>query len=132
MKKCHLSIVSSVDGNENTFSYAASYKRSAFSGVLCYEENGARVEMRFEKGAILIRREGDYGLNVVLKEGERTEGLLFVAGASGAVQVETTRAKYSLTETSVLASLKYRLIFQAETQEMSLRIKASCVNSEES
>lgn len=131
MKKGFLTIASAVDGKENTFTYEAEIELSAFSGVLRYEENGTRVELRFTKDEVRIDRKGDYGLSLCLKEGERTEGTLSVAGADGTIWVRASRVGYSIGKNSILASLKYSMIFKDEIQEMSLRIKASCDNSEE-
>lgn len=131
MKKCFLTIVSSVDGKENTFSYEAELELSASSAVLRYSEECGKTKLHFEKGEARIERKGDYGLSLCLKEGERTAGMLSVAGSDGKIEVLTARVGYSIGKNSLLASLKYSMLFENEIQEMSLRIKASCDNSEE-
>ncbi len=131
MKKCFLTIASAVDGKENTFSYEAELELSASSAVLRYMEEGGETELRFEKGEAQIERRGDYGLSLRLKEGERTRGTLSVAGADGEIEVQAARVGYSIGKNSLLASLKYSMLFENEIQEMSLRMKASCDYSEE-
>ena len=131
MKKCFLTIASAVDGKENTFSYEAELEISASSAVLRYGEEGGETELRFEKGEAQIERTGDYGLSLRLKEGERTRGTLSVAGADGNIEVQAARVGYSIGKNSLLAFLKYSMLFENEIQEMSLRLKASCDNSEE-
>ena len=125
MKTCVLTIVSSVDGKENTFSYEAKIEIGAGFVALYYEEDGANTQIRFEAGVASIVRTGDYGLSLRLKEGERTQGALSVAGAGGTITVDTSRVGYSLGNNSLLAMIKYSMLFEKEKQEMSLRIKAS-------
>lgn len=131
MKKCFLTIVSAVDGKENTFSYEAELKLSASSAVLRYGEEGGETELCFEKGEARIERKGDYGLSLCLKEGKRTAGTLSVAGSDGKIEVQAARVGYFIGKNSLLAFLKYSMLFENEIQEMSLRIKASCEHSEE-
>ncbi len=125
MKTCVVTIVSSVDGKENTFSYAAKIAFSAGLVTLYYEEDGATTQLSLTEGEARIVRTGEYGLSLRLKEGERTQGTLSVAGAGGRIEVEASRVAYSLGNNSLLAMIKYSMLFEKEKQEMSLRIKAS-------
>ncbi len=131
MKACILNVVSTVDGKENTFSYQATLELSDCSALLRYKEEGAETEIYFAGNEARIEKRGEYGLSLCLKEGERTKGALTVAGSLGAIEVQTVRVGYSVRKNSLLAVLKYAMIFEKEIQEMSLRIKASYDYSEE-
>ena len=131
MKTCVLTIVSTVDGKENTFSYSAEIE--FLEGFVClrYEEEGGETQLRLREGEASIVRKGAYGLSLILKEGERGKGLLTVAGSTGEIEVLANRIGYSIGKNSLLAIVKYSMFFEKEIQEMSLRIKASYDNSEE-
>ena len=131
MPKCSLTIVTDVDGQESVFSSKAEMDITPLSAYLRYRQDGANVVLRFENRAVYIDREGDYGMQLTLKEGKSLTGKLVFNGNEGVFPVQSERVAYSITEKSLLASLHYRLLFDGGAQDMKLRINARETYSEE-
>ena len=124
MKKCRVTITTSVDGQENTIAKEGEMELSLASATLIYrEENGAtRIFVESEKAE--IERIGDYTMRLYLIRGELTEGEIGLGGSSGNIQSFTHRIQYSVTEKSLMLSLRYDLTISGEVQKMQIRLNA--------
>ena len=124
MKKCRVTITTSVDGQENTIAKEGEMELSLASATLIYrEENGVtRIFVESEKAE--IERIGDYTMRLYLIRGELTEGEIGLGGSSGNIQSFTHRIQYSVTEKSLLLSLRYDLMISGEVQKMQIRLNA--------
>lgn len=124
MRKCRVTITTSVDGQENTIAKEGEMELSLASATLIYrEENGAtRIFVESEKAE--IERIGDYTMRLYLIRGELTEGEIGLGGSSGNIQSFTHRIQYSVTEKSLLLSLRYDLMISGEVQKMQIRLNA--------
>ena len=127
MKKCKVTITTSVDGQENTITRDGEMTLSMGEVTLVYrEENGAtRIHLQGESAD--IERIGDYTMRLGLKRGEWTDGEIGLGGSSGQIQSFTHRVQYSVTEYSVLALMRYDLLISGEVQKMQIRLTAKYV-----
>lgn len=123
MQACDVTIVTTVDGRESSIVRKGELSL-ALPATLRYAEEDATVTVTFDRATATIVRTGDYGLSLRLVQGETTEGSLGLGGAAGAIQAQTTRVGYAVGENSLLATLRYALVFGTERQEMRLRISA--------
>lgn len=124
MQKCRVSVVSSADGQENAIVRVGEMQIDGLGCTLRYFDEAAVVEIALQGGAATIVRCGDYEMRLVLCNGETREGTLGILGAEGKVWTKTHRVKYSISECSVLLSVRYDLLFGKEKQEMKIRIYA--------
>lgn len=124
MLPCNLTIVTSADGKESTFSQNAKMELSPLSAILCYNQSDACVCIRLEKGQVFIERRGDYTLRLTLAEGETRPGAIGLSDAEGKIMVTTHRIGYTIKERSFLLSMKYTLHFDGGSQEMKIRLVA--------
>ena len=131
MKKGFLTIVTTVDGTESRFSSKAEMEISSVSAVLCYKETNAIITITVDRNEVLIERKGDYDMHLLLRENERTNGVLSIAGNEGNIEIFTERLAYSIGKNSLLMQIYYTLIFGKEKQDMRLRINASQTSLEE-
>lgn len=124
MKPCHLTIATTVDGQETSVSRTGELSLSPFSAKLCYREENALVCLEWKNRVLKIERAGDYTLRLVLKESKTTEGAIGVSGAEGEVRTHTYRLACSQQKQSFLLSAHYALIFGEEAQDMKIRLLA--------
>lgn len=131
MQNCSLTIVTDVDGEETTFSCKAEMELTPFSARLRYMQNDAVTVLFFKNQTVTVAREGDYCMQLTLKEGQTLDGKLILNGNEGIFPVQTQKVAYVITEKSLLASLHYKLLFDGGAQEMKLRLNARETYSEE-
>ena len=124
MKKCRVTITTVVDGQENTIVREGEMELSTLTTTLIYREENASTRIRLENERAEIERIGDYTMRLNLIRGEMTEGEIGLGGSSGAIQSLTHRIQYSVTEKSLLLSLRYDLIISGEVQKMQIRLTA--------
>ena len=124
MNNCKITITTAVDGQETTVVREGVLSLDLSLISLAYREENAEIFLCFRGEQASIERKGDYGLRLVLKEGEQSEGEIGIGGSNGKMMTYTHRVAYSVTKNSLLASLKYDLLFGDEKQEMRLRIMA--------
>ncbi len=124
MSICRLSIITAVDGKENRAQFMGKLQRDNGGIRLRYREENAEVSLLIEEKTAWIKREGDYALNLRLREGERTEGSLRIGGSAGKILTETHFLNCEVKENEVEITLGYALLFDKEAQEMRLTITA--------
>lgn len=118
MQKCTLTLLTAADGRETRESHTAEMELNGSSALLRYEESGASVCISLRKGEASIEREGEYGMNLPLREGVTTQGVLTLGGASGTLDAYTERVEYAVKPTGLFFRLQYSLLFDKERQEM--------------
>ena len=97
--------------------------QSCLTTLIYREDNAAtRIHLKDEKAE--VERIGDYTMRLLLIRGELTDGEIGLGGSSGGIQSFTHRVQYSITEQSLLLSLKYDLIISGEIQKMQIRLTA--------
>lgn len=124
MKRCRVTIMSAVDGEEREFSCEGTLDLSSRTVQLRYAEEKAAVSLILDGETAQVERHGDYSLRLFLKRGEARDGTLVLGGNEGQIRAFTHRVAYSIGQDSLLASLHYDLLFGADRQEMKLRILA--------
>ena len=124
MKKCRVTITTVVDGQENTITREGEMDLSLASATLIYREDNAATRIHLKDEKAEVERIGDYTMRLRLIRGELTDGEIGLGGSSGGIQSFTHRVQYSITEQSLLLSLKYDLIISGETQKMQIRLTA--------
>ena len=122
MKACKVTITTNTDGQENTIVREGEMEAVASCVTIVYREENALVSMRLQQETAEIERKGDYSLRLRLERGVLHKGELGLGGSCGEIEAFAHTIQYSVTETSVLASLHYDLLFGAEKQEISLRL----------
>ena len=121
MKACKVTITTKTDGQENTIVREGEMEATASCVTIAYKEEDALVSMRLQNETAEIERQGDYSLRLRLERGVLHKGELGLGGSCGEIETFAHAIQYSVTETSVLASLRYDLLFGTEKQEISLR-----------
>ncbi|MBQ2768706.1 MAG: DUF1934 domain-containing protein [Clostridia bacterium] len=124
VKKCRLTIITSVDGQETEFSTEGELVLSVKESCVRYCQDGSVVELCMQGETARIKRFGDYSLFLELRRGERTKGRLGIGGSEGEIEVDTHKVAYSQSKDSFLAVLHYDLLIGVERQKMKLRILA--------
>ena len=124
MKKCSVTITSSVDGRENSFHLNGEMELSAFGATLHYKDGEAFVSLELQGEKAEIERNGDYTLKICLERGRVCNGVLGIGGNEGAIQSLAHKISYSVKDGSLLAVLHYDLLLGDEPQKMKLRIMA--------
>ncbi len=127
MKKCRLTIITSVDEQETEFATEGELVLSAREGRLRYRQDGSVIELCLKGETATIKRFGDYTLSLELRRGERTKGKLGIGGNEGELEVDTHKVAYSQGKDSFLAVLHYDLLIGIERQKMKLRILARTI-----
>ena len=122
METCLLTIITVTDGKKSEVTKRGQCLLSPTLTQIEYEEENARVSVRFEKGEAHVLREGDYTLSLPLKKGTKTLGEIGINGAIGNVEIETSRIAYSQRENDFTLSLRYSLWLGTERQNMSIRL----------
>lgn len=121
---CKISITTTVDGEETQATREGSLRLSFTQSVLSYKEENAVVTLTMQADELEILRDGDYSMRLPLKRDTLTRGEIGVNGATGTVDIYTSRLLYSTTDNSLMLSLHYDLIFGKETQKMQIRLLA--------
>lgn len=122
MKACKVTIITNTDGQENTVVRDGCMELSLSQVFITYQEENAVVTLRLQGENAEIERKGDYSLHLNLKRGVLQDGQIGLGDSCGGVQTLAHRIQYSVTKNSVLASLRYDLLFGEEKQAMQLRI----------
>ena len=126
MQTCKFTITTAVDGEENTLIKQGSIDFSQEGVVLRYEDEGAKVCIRLQKGKADVLRQGDYSLSLPLEEGKTTDGRLGLGGADGTIAVQTYTVKYAKDGKVFKLALRYDLLFsREERQRMQLNLRAT-------
>lgn len=126
MQTCKFTIVTAVDGEENTLIKQGDIDISEDAVVLRYDEENARVCITLQKGKAHVVRQGDYSLSLPLEQGKNTEGVLSLGGSDGKIALQTYTVKYIRMGSVFKLSLRYDLIFsEEERQKMQLNVRAT-------
>lgn len=94
------------------------------SAKLRYFENGGKVSLHISNGQVTVAREGDYILQLLLKEGKKNRGIIGISGSEGEVETVTHKIGFAIKKNSLLMSMKYTLLFDSGKQEMHLKLVA--------
>jgi uncharacterized beta-barrel protein YwiB (DUF1934 family) len=132
MKNGRLSISTKIDGEEEiNSSYDARIILNTLSAEIHYEDGESSSSIFVGAHEVKILRNGEYTLELNLKEGETTISRIGFGGSIGEISTNTEKISYSLTENSVLLSLKYALAFsKEEIQKMKIRLMARIISEE--
>jgi uncharacterized beta-barrel protein YwiB (DUF1934 family) len=122
MKACKVTIITNTDGQENTVVRDGYMELSLSKVSITYQEENAVVSLRLQEENAEIERKGDYSLHLKLKRGKLEDGQIGLGGSCGKIQTLAHRIQCSVTKDSVLAALRYDLLFGEEKQEMQLRL----------
>ena len=125
MRKGTLNITTIIDGNKTEVEYAAQMRLQKDSVLLTYEDGGARVQITFENGVLQIDRQGDYQMQLTLKNGELVSGRLGIGGQSGEVATHTQKLTSKIKQGAWLCTAKYALLIGAQSQMTSVRMYAA-------
>lgn len=124
MKKCNVTIATTVDGRESKVSRQGECVLDRSKTEIRYREENAEVCVVFENGTAFITRAGDYSLKLQLRKGETLAGAIGIEGAEGEVYTRTTRLQYAYQEESFSLEARYELLTGGEPQKMRIRIVA--------
>ena len=124
MKNCRIKLSSTVDGKKTETAYEGQIEVLDNLITVSYAEEQAFVELRLMDKKVSMQRTGDYTLKLAFEKGKVCNGLLGIAGSEGALQTETTRLAYLVTDDSFMLTLHYKLLIGTETQDMRLRLDA--------
>jgi hypothetical protein len=122
IQTCKITLTTSADGKETQIVRTGSVFLSLSKSIVRYSDENAEFTLIFEKDSVKLERRGDYGLSLLLKQGEYSDGMLGFGGSNGNIRVYAHKINYSTGKDSLLASLHYDLIFGEERQEMKLRL----------
>ncbi len=121
---CKISITTTVDGEETQATRTGSLRISFSEIRLSYGEESGNVTLKIQKDRAEIMRSGDYSMRLPLHRERRTQGKIGVLGSEGDVEIYTKRLAYSTTDTSLMLSMHYDLIFGSDVQKMQIRLLA--------
>ena len=121
---CKISITTTVDGEETQATRTGSLRISFSEILLSYGEESGSVTLKIQKDRAEITRSGDYSMCLPLLRERRTQGKICVLGSEGDVEIYTKRLAYSTTDTSLMLSMHYDLIFGSDVQKMQIRLLA--------
>ena len=124
MQACKVTIATTVDGKTTEIVRDGEMSIENNGVKLRYTEENAQVLLCYEKGEVVIDRQGDYTMRLRMKKGETCDGVLGIGGSQGAIQTKTDRLAYSLKDDSFMLSLHYDLLIGNETQKMRIRLFA--------
>ncbi len=124
MKKCRLSITTSVNGEESSIIRQGTMELMPLSAKLFYQEDNARICVFVKDNSVRIQREGDYTLSLLLQESIKNQGSIGILGSEGGIEVFAHKVNYAIGRDSLMLSLHYDLLFGQEKQEMKLRLLA--------
>ena len=121
---CKISITTTVDGEETQATRTGSLRISFSEILLSYGEENAEVTLKIQNDRAEITRSGDYSMFLPLLREQRTQGKIGVLGSEGDVEIYTKRLAYSTTDTSLMLSMHYDLLFGKDVQKMQIRLLA--------
>lgn len=121
---CKISITTTVDGEETQATRTGSLRISFSEILLSYGEENGEVTLNIQNDRAEITRSGDYSMFLPLIREQRTQGKIGVLGSEGGVEIDTKRLAYSTTDSSLMLSMHYDLIFGGEVQKMQIRLLA--------
>lgn len=121
---CKISITTTVDGEETQATRTGSLRISFSEILLSYGEENGEVTLKIQNDRAEITRSGDYSMFLPLLREQRTQGKIGVLGSEGDVEIYTKRLAYSTTDSSLMLSMHYDLIFGGEVQKMQIRLLA--------
>lgn len=121
---CKISITTTVDGEETQATRMGSLRISFSEILLSYGEENGEVTLKIQNDRAEITRSGDYSMFLPLLREQRTQGKIGVLGSEGDVEIYTKRLAYSTTDTSLMLSMHYDLIFGSDVQKMQIRLLA--------
>ena len=121
---CKISITTTVDGEETQATRTGSLRISFSEILLSYGEENGEVTLKIQNDRAEITRSGDYSMRLPLLRERRTQGKIGVLGSEGDVEIYTKRLAYSTTDTSLMLSMHYDLIFGSDVQKMQIRLLA--------
>ena len=124
MKGCDLVIFTSADGVKTRFNAKGSIGFFEDSVLLSYRQEDALTSLHFEGNCVILKRQGDYSMELSLKSGEKTTGKLCFGGNEGELLTKTDAISYTIENKTLKATLQYDLIFGADVQKMQLKILA--------
>ncbi len=125
MSICKLTLTTSVDGKENRAQYMGKLEREAGDIRLYYREENAEISLLLRKKTVVVKRVGDYSLQLCLRQGEDTEGSLSIGDSAGKILTETYLVDCEERENEVRIVLHYALIFDGDKQDMRLCVTAN-------
>ena len=131
LKACFLTIVTTTDGVSSTVNKNGELELSNSVSWVRYHDENALVSVVFEENTARLLREGDYALDIPLKENAKTVGKLGFGENVGKIDVYCNKLSYAVKGGSMLASIHYTLDFGNEKQEMQIRITAREKKAEE-
>ena len=94
MKECLLTIVTTVDGQENKTVKQAKGEFALSQMQLTYLEENALVALQLSNNRLEITRTGDYTLRLFLCQGETLKGILGFGNAEGDISAHTHKLAY--------------------------------------
>ena len=121
---CKISITTTVDGEETQATRTGSLRISFSEILLSYGEENGEVTLKIQNDRAEITRSGDYSMFLPLLREQRTQGKIGVLGSEGDVEIYTKRLAYSTTDTSLMLSMHYDLLFGKDVQKMQIRLLA--------
>lgn len=121
---CKISITTTVDGEETQVTRTGSLRISFSEILLSYGEENGEVTLKIQNDRAEITRSGDYSMFLPLLREQRTQGKIGVLGSEGDVEIYTKRLAYSTTDTSLMLSMHYDLLFGKDVQKMQIRLLA--------
>jgi len=124
MKVCKVTITTVADGRENTITRKGEMDVSSVGGILRYQEENAKVNVRLQGNSATIERFGDYTLFLPLEQNVFCDGEIGIGGSGGTVKTYAHKIAYAVTKDSLLLSLHYDLIISGEVQKIRLRLLA--------
>lgn len=119
MQKCHLSILSKVDGKPTKTEFTAFLDTESTPNVLSYRDDSSEVSMTLGD-SFVIERKGNYGLLLSLKKGERTEARLWFGEREERIPVRTENLWVSIHSKGLKFLADYDLDFGSFVQNMRL------------
>ena len=121
---CKISITTTVDGEETQATRTGSLRISFSEILLSYGEENGEVTLKIQNDRAEITRSGDYSMFLPLLREQRTQGKIGVLGSEGDVEIYTKRLAYSTTDSSLMLSMHYDLLFGKDVQKMQIRLLA--------
>ena len=121
---CKISIPTTVDGEETQATRTGSLRISFSEILLSYGEENGEVTLKIQNDRAEITRSGDYSMFLPLLREQRTQGKIGVLGSEGDVEIYTKRLAYSTTDSSLMLSMHYDLLFGKDVQKMQIRLLA--------
>ena len=122
MQNCALTISTMIDGKESVISQKGAFKDYGDTVEISYLDGESKTQVCVGKNTATIRREGDYGMELSLIKGERTQGSLLIAGSVGRIELFTHLAEYLRKSDKYLITLRYDILYGEEEQRTQVRI----------